>query len=791
MSARTKRPANRLAREASPYLLQHAHNPVDWFPWGPEAFEEARRRDVPIFLSIGYSTCYWCHVMERESFEHDAIARLMNELFVCVKVDREERPEVDDVYMCATVTMTGRGGWPMSVFLEPSRLRPFWCGTYFPAEPRPELGGMPSFPQVLEGMSIACRDRRAEVLEQAEQLADAVREQLAPAGEPGPVRRGAPSDALATLLRMFDRTHGGFGGAPKFPQPVFLELLLALRSHAGDGATRSAIDQCVRTTLDKMAAGGMHDQVGGGFHRYAVDAIWLVPHFEKMLYDNAQLASVYTAAASVYRDPAYRRIAERTLGYVQREMTHAEGAFFSAQDAEVNGREGLNYLWTPEEIRDALDEPEDAAFASRVYGLDRGTNFRDPHHPDEPARNVLRLDDVPERLAKGLGEEPGEFVSRLDRINSALLEARDRREQPHLDDKILTAWNGMMIAAFAHASEAFSEPAYYQAGARAAEFILANAIDPDGHLRRSWRDGRLGPLGVLEDSAHFARALLALHSARAYGAADVGDRYLRAARQILAQAEHAFGDGQGGFFDTREGQGDLFVRTRTTHDGATPSGVSAMLSVLTDLAIITHETSDRERALALLRSLAHPINASPVSPALATASLVRLMGTGMTDDASVRDDEDQERPEASPRRDEFTPVEIYADAERIEPREGEPAVFHLVMRIAEGYKVIAPSGEDAHDPESLGLQGFRAGLIPGSGSGVAVYADYPVGEAYRAPVEGAPEIRVYTGEVEIVIAVERRGEWSGRPLLGATFQACSATECLRPVTVELDVAIDA
>ncbi len=789
MTSADRQHENRLAREASPYLLQHARNPVDWFPWGEEAIEEARRRDVPIFLSIGYSTCYWCHVMERESFESERIARLMNELFVCVKVDREERPEVDDVYMCATVTMTGRGGWPMSVFLEPGRLRPFWCGTYFPAEPRPDLGGMPSFPQVLEGMSIAWRDRRAEVLEQAEQLADAVREQLAGTGEGGAVRRGFAGDALSMLLRMFDRTHGGFGGAPKFPQPVFLELLMSVRAHAGDETTRSTIDQAVRTTLDKMAAGGIHDQVGGGFHRYAVDGVWLVPHFEKMLYDNAQLASVYAVAAAVYGDGAYARTARRTLEYVRREMTHERGAFFSAQDAEVDGREGLNYLWLPDEVRAALPDADDAAFAIRHYGLDRGTNFQDPHHPDEPARNVLRLDDVPERLGPRFGEDPTAFVERLDRINAELLAVRERRKQPHLDDKILASWNGLMIEAMARAAEVFPGEGWYERGAAAADFVLEHMVDEAGELRRSWRDGRLGPLGVLEDSGNVARGLLALHRARTHGAADPGERYLDAARALIAQAEDAFGDGRGGFFDTRDGQSDLFVRTRTTHDGATPSGTGAMLAALTDLAMLTGEPSDRERALACVRSMRGAIHGSPVSTALATGALVRLIGAGLVDDATVTDGEPESAPApATPAG--FTPVEIYADAERIRPTPDEPAVFLLVMRIAEGYHVVAAEPTPGESGAGLGLQGFRTGLIPGSGSGVAVYANYPEGEVYRAPVEGSPEIRVYRGEVEITVAVERRGETTGRPLLGATFQACSESECLRPVTVELDVAID-
>src|ERR1043165_6403662 len=331
---------NRLAKETSPYLLQHAHNPVDWFPWGIEAFAEARKRGVPIFLSIGYSTCYWCHVMERECFESEEIAAQMNRGFLCIKVDREERPDLDDIYMAATQMTTGRGGWPMSVFLEPEKLRPFYCGTYFPPEPR---GGMRSFPQILEAISGAWKNERDEVAQQSETLANAVREHLGTVESTVPVGLGHVSKAAQTLLRMLDRVHGGFGSAPKFPQPVFLEFLLDIREVAADEATRDATDQALRLTLDRMACGGMNDQIGGGFHRYSVDEKWLVPHFEKMLYDNAQLAAVYARAGTIYNDDFYRRTARRTIEYILKEMTQPSGAFSSAQDAEVDGREGGNY----------------------------------------------------------------------------------------------------------------------------------------------------------------------------------------------------------------------------------------------------------------------------------------------------------------------------------------------------------------------------------------------------------------------------------------------------------------
>jgi uncharacterized protein YyaL (SSP411 family) len=451
---------------------------VDWRPWGEEAFLEARRRGVPIFLSVGYSTCYWCHVMERESFESEAIARLMNERFVCVKVDREERPDVDDLYMAATQIMTGRGGWPMSCFLEPDTLRPFWCGTYFPPSPR---HGMPGFPQILEGLSSAWRDKRGEIVEQAEHVAAAVSEQLAAARAPAGVGLEHVSQAARALLTSFDRVNGGFGGAPKFPQPVFLELLLDVRDSAGDDATRDAVDQAVRLTLDRMACGGINDHVGGGFHRYSVDATWTVPHFEKMLYDNAQLAAVYARAGATYDDAFYREVAGRTLDYVQREMTGPEGELYSAEDAEVDGREGGNYVWQPDEVRAALGT-DDAALAIKVYGLEGGPNFRDPHHAESPPAYVLRLSGRPEKVAAELGVTVEALRERMGRIDARLYEVRARRPQPRLDDKVLTAWSGLMIGALARAGLALKRREHVEAAARAADFVFTRMRDGAGDL---------------------------------------------------------------------------------------------------------------------------------------------------------------------------------------------------------------------------------------------------------------------------------------------------------------------
>ncbi|MEO1512228.1 MAG: thioredoxin domain-containing protein, partial [Planctomycetota bacterium] len=545
---------NRLAHSTSPYLLQHKDNPVDWHEWGPEAFGLARSRGVPIFLSIGYSTCYWCHVMERESFEDDETAGVLNAGFVPVKVDREQRPDVDELYMAATQILTGHGGWPMSVFIEPEALRPFWAGTYYPKEPR---HGLPSFTQVLGGMSDAYANKRGDVLAQAERLAEAVAEHLAE--RPGPVAVG-PSQVTAVvgaLLQSHDRVEGGFGGAPKFPQPVYLEMLLDAREAAADDATRDAIDAALRLTLDRMALGGLFDQAGGGFHRYCVDATWTVPHFEKMLYDNAQLASVYGRAAALYGDAFYGGIVERTLWYVEREMTAPGGGLYSAQDAEVDGREGLNYLWTDEQAAGVLTEGE-LGVAREHYPLGE-PNFTDPHHPEDGPTTVLRL-----------AERPADPAA-LEGVNARLYEARQDRKQPHLDDKVLVSWNAMMISVLP------PEPA-----ARAAGFVLGQMRDEGGRLFRSWREGRADGDGVLEDYAAMISACCRLREVGAGGSDGVRD-WLGEARALAEVVERDFAAGDGGYYDTRAGREDLFVRTRATYDGAIASGNALMLHALLDL----------------------------------------------------------------------------------------------------------------------------------------------------------------------------------------------------------------
>ncbi len=773
---------NALAHATSPYLLQHAHNPVDWREWGPQAFAVARERGLPIFLSIGYSTCYWCHVMERESFESEDIARLMNDRFIPIKVDREERPDIDDIYMAATQIMTGRGGWPMSVFLEPETLKPFYTGTYFPPEPR---HGIPSFPQVLQGLSGAWNDRRGEVLQQAEKLAGEVSAYLAAEREPVAVGERQIGQAVGALLQMHDTTDGGFGGAPKFPQPVYLDFLLEV-ADAADETTRNAIDTALTRTLDRMAIGGLFDQAGGGFHRYCVDKTWTVPHFEKMLYDNAQLASVYCRAAAVYNDPFYARIARRTLDYVLREMTDDTGRFFSAQDAEVAGHEGLNYLWTKAEVDSLLDD-ELYVLAKELYDLDH-PNFQDPHHPGDAPKAVLRLADRPDKLAQKHRLSEAEFVTRLGAINDALLAARRDRVQPHTDDKTLAAWTGMMIVALLDGYALLGEERYADAAQKAGDFVLAHMRAEGGLLVRAWRDGKSSGPGVLEDHACVLRALLALHTA------GLGDGKYREAARELAEVTHGhFADAEGVYHDTTEAGADTFVRPRTFYDGATPSGASTMLNALVSFARADAQGPWLDRAVALTRALSAPIADQPVSAINATRALLRLLQ--IDPKLAQKLAENAREAEVMPdKRRQAQPVEVYADTERVTVTSDQPGEVNLVIRVAEGYHIFAaePALAKAMPLDAVkNLIPLRVGLV--SGQGVAVYADYPEGEPYGKELIGEDDLRVHTDTIELRVALEKAdgvGPTPGNPILGITVQACTETECLEPQTFELDVAID-
>ena len=583
------RPANRLASETSPYLLQHAHNPVDWYPWSPEAFELARREDKPVLLSVGYSACHWCHVMERESFENDDIAALMNQLFVSIKVDREERPDVDQIYMQAVQSMTGRGGWPMTVFLTPDGV-PFYGGTYFPPEDR---HGMPAFPRLLRSIADAYHSRRGEVLEAGRQLVETMGQSGRLTGSTSLLGRDVLTRAYLGISGEFDERDGGLGQAPKFPQPMTWEAVLRVARRTGDERGLGML----RHTLTRMARGGIYDQLGGGFHRYSVDGQWLVPHFEKMLYDNAQLASLYLHGWLATGDPVYRRIAEETLDYVRREMTHPAGGFYSAQDADSEGVEGKFFVWSADEIRAVLGDPALARAALAYWGVDDGPNFE--------GHSILFVPREPEEVAGTLGLTVDELMAAIGRARALLHAAREPRVHPALDDKVLASWNGLMLAAFAEAASVLGRADYLAAAVRNAEF-LGKQMVRDGRLLRSWKDGQARITGYLEDYAMVGMGLLALYEAT------FDRRWLDESRRLCDQALGLFWDKEHEtFFDTGADQEALVVRPRNLFDNAVPCGTSVTIEWLLRLAIFFGEARYEQWALTALRPMADLMRRHP------------------------------------------------------------------------------------------------------------------------------------------------------------------------------------
>jgi uncharacterized protein YyaL (SSP411 family) len=565
---------NRLAQETSLYLRQHAGNPVHWQPWDAGALRRAQEENKPIFLSIGYSACHWCHVMEHESFEDAEIANILNEHFVSIKVDREERPDLDGIYMAAVVALTGQGGWPMSVFLTPE-LQPFYAGTYFPPRDR---GGMPGFGRVLEAIHQAWTTRREELVQQAGHITAALAEQT----------RLETSGALTldekllqragqVLSRSYDARFGGFGGAPKFPHPFDLRLLLRIAQRFGaDDAQRMVLH-----TLDRMARGGIYDQLGGGFHRYSTDERWLVPHFEKMLYDNALLVPVYLEAYQITQNPFYRRIAIETLEWAQREMTSPSGGFYSTTDADSEGEEGKYFVWTEEEIKEVLGD--EAEFALEVFAVDPIGNWE--------GRTILTRPktDAQEAALRRIPEEA--FLQRLTAIKTRLLAARERRIKPNRDEKILTAWNGLMIAAQARASLVLGEPTYAQRGAAAADFILNRMRQPDGRLyRTSLETGPAKLNAYLEDYAFFIDGLVHLYEAT------FEDRWLQAAGDLAEVMIDQFWDeAQGGFYYVGQNHEKLILREKQSQDNSVPSGNSMAVTALLHLSRLTGRTDYGEK----------------------------------------------------------------------------------------------------------------------------------------------------------------------------------------------------
>ena len=587
MQAKSKY-SNRLINETSPYLLQHAHNPVDWYPWGEEAFEAARAADKPILVSIGYSACHWCHVMEHESFEDEKIAALMNENFINIKVDMEERPDVDQIYMNFVQLTTGRGGWPMNVFLTPDK-RPFFGGTYFPPASR---YNMPSWPQILTSIADAYANRREELETSANEIVGELRRLTIAEMSTESLSTGLLDTAFTSYSRTFDAVNGGFGGAPKFPPAMSLEFLLRYHHRTGNDMAL----QMVRYTCEKMARGGIYDQLGGGFHRYSVDSIWLVPHFEKMLYDNAQLVRVYLHLYQVTGEESFKRTAEETLDYVLREMTDPSGGFYSSQDADSEGVEGKFFVWRPDEIKEILGD-EHAAVLNAYFDVTVHGNFEET--------NILNIKRDLENVASELGLSEEQFRQIVDQGKQKLFEEREHRVKPHRDEKVLTAWNGLMLSAFADAAAILGEERYFEAARRNADFLLSE-LQSDGRILRTWKEGTAKLNGYIEDYANLADGLLRLFEVS-------GEiNYFREARRLADHMIAEFWDDEsGGFYFTSNDHEELIVRNKDYYDNATPSGNSVAADVFLKLARISGDDRYERFGVSVLKMAAGKIRQYP------------------------------------------------------------------------------------------------------------------------------------------------------------------------------------
>jgi uncharacterized protein len=579
---------NRLIHETSPYLRQHAHNPVDWYSWGPEALERAKKEDKPILLSIGYSACHWCHVMEHESFENEEIARIMNQHFVNIKVDREERPDLDTIYMNYVQMTTGSGGWPMTVFLTPDQV-PFFGGTYFPPDDR---FGRPGFPKLCLAVADAYKTKKKEIAEHGPEVLKSLREmnQLSPSGEK--LNLSSLHSAFQNLAQRFDMTHGGFAGAPKFPGSMNLSFCLRYFRRTGE---KKALD-FVELSLEKMAHGGMYDQLGGGFHRYSVDDHWLVPHFEKMLYDNALLSRVYLEAYQLTGKALYRRIAEEVLDYIKREMTSPEGGFYSTQDADSEGEEGKFFVWTPDEVKCILGEKEGSLFCL-YYDITPRGNFE--------GKNILNVPRSLEDVAQATKTHPEELQTALVRSRQRLFEEREKRIKPHRDEKILTSWNGLMLVSFVRAACILQRKDYLDVALKNAQFLLKH-LSSGNKLLRTYKDGKSKLNGYLEDYSNFVEGLIALYEAT--GEKSWLDQALAFNEVLLEQ----FWDEAGkGFFLTGRDHEELIARVKDFYDNATPAGSSVAVFNLLKMTILVGDQSYRTKAEANLELMSAALTRYP------------------------------------------------------------------------------------------------------------------------------------------------------------------------------------
>ncbi|MBM4260113.1 MAG: thioredoxin domain-containing protein [Deltaproteobacteria bacterium] len=582
------RRANRLIHETSPYLLQHAHNPVDWYPWGEAAFQKAVSENKPILLSIGYSACHWCHVMERESFENEKIAVLMNELFVNIKVDREERPDLDEIYMSAVQMLTGRGGWPMTMFLTPDR-KPFYGGTYFPPEDR---GSMSGFPRVLMGVAQAYRDKPQDVAKSVEQILDNLQRMSQSPGGDRPFSPDIISDSVSAIARAYDSEHGGLGQAPKFPNPGAYELFLRDYHHTKN--QRSL--EMATYTLTKMAQGGIYDHLGGGFHRYSTDAKWLVPHFEKMLYDNAQLVRCYAQAYQATSDPLFKKVVEASVEYLLREMLHSEGGFYSTQDADSEGVEGKFFVWTPAEVNALVGEDDGEVF-NRMYDVTEEGNFEE--------QNILHPILTVEQASKFFRKSQSEIDELVARVKQKLFAERERRIKPFRDEKIITAWNGLMLSGLAEAIKIAPRQEYIDAANRTVEFFFSKLFR-DGFLLHTYKDNQAKLLGYLDDYAFFAMGLADL-----YEATLERNRLERAVQLADIMLDEFWDDADAGFFYTGESHEQLISRAKPVFDASMPSGNATATHLLLRLHYLTGNETYLQRAEQVLRAYSEAMESQP------------------------------------------------------------------------------------------------------------------------------------------------------------------------------------
>jgi uncharacterized protein YyaL (SSP411 family) len=769
---------NRLARESSPYLLLHKDNPVDWYPWGPEALEKARREDKPIFLSVGYSTCYWCHVMERESFSDPEIAALMNELFVNIKVDREERPDLDDIYLTATQILTGHGGWPNSVFLTPE-LEPFYAGTYFPPRDQPGRSG---FVSVIRSLGKAWAERRDEIRQHADDVAATLGRFLEERVESSdrPPSPEVARRSLEALASSFDAEWGGFGSAPKFPTPSNLYLLLELAGRPARGGSEAGTEaesddeagRMLDETLDRMARGGIYDQLGGGFHRYSTDREWKVPHFEKMLYDNGFLLEIYAREHARTGDPEMARVARETAGWIAREMTSPQGALYSAIDAETDAREGAFYVWTRDELEQVLGA-EDFEFLAPIYGFDGPPSF-------EGEEYVLHL---PERLAEVARRRRmslEELSIEMAPPTRKLFEARAERRRPLTDDKVLTGWNGIAIAGLAHAGRLLGEPEMVQQAAKAARFLLGELwprtgtetgeAGERGPLLHTWRRGKARLPAFLSDYVFLVRGLLALHEATGE------DEWLRSAAALTDEQIERLGDPRGGFFDAAAGD-DLLFRTREVFDGALPAGNSvAALNLLTLADRLGGEQEERVKrfrktAETTLEAFGGLVSSYPEAVRMMTVAARRFGAETPAGETPAGESPEASSPEASSAGMDAEAREVVGvEARLLEGAEGDWRPFRVELAIRDGWHVNAhPASHEFLIPTRVEGRGGEVRNVT-----------YPEPRRLEASYADGG-IDVYEGTVELA------GELRGEPSLRVTYQACDAERCLRPVTVEVSV----